>query len=122
MIWDKLAERRTLKNSDSKYLYRGLREEEVDAGIKLIAKGIRTFEDLKLCVAKTSGIYDFENLGPMITTSDHINGLPTSGVSTSTRKEVAIGYALSSPTGKQYVVTINRAKAKSLGIKEIVVK
>ena len=122
MIWDKLAEHGTLKDSDSKYLYRGLREEEVDAGIKLISKGIRTFEDLKLVVAKPSGTYDFENLGPTMTVSDHINGLPTSGVSTSTIKEVAIGYALSSPAGKQYVVSINRERAKALGIEEIVAK
>jgi len=122
MIWNKLAERGTLKNPDSKYLYRGLHKEEVDVGIKLIPKGIQTFKDLVLVVATSSGAYDFENLGPQKAISDHIKGLPTSGVSTSTRKEVAIGYALSSSAEKQYVVTINREKGKAIGIKEIVVK
>lgn len=122
MIWDKLAEYVTLNNADSKYLYRGLNEKEIDAGIKLIPKGIQTFEDLKLVVAKPSGIYDFENLGPKIAVLNHINKQETAGVSTSTKKEVAIAYALSSPVGKQYVVTINRERAKVLGIKENIVK
>lgn len=122
MIWNKLAEHGKLNNADTKYLYRGLNEQEVDAGIKLIPKGIQTFEDLKLAVAKPSGLYNFENLGPKIAVSNHINRLPTSGVSTSTKKEVAIGYALSRSLGKQYVVTINRERAKALSIKENIVK
>jgi len=119
MIWDKLAEHGILDNAGSKYLYRGLRAEEVYAGIKLIPKGIQTFEDPRLVVAKPSGVYGFENLGPQLAVSNQIKGQPTSGVSTSTRKEVAIAYALSS---SQYVVTINREKAKALGIKENIVK
>lgn len=122
MVWDKIAECGTLNNADSKYLYRGLREDEIDAGIKLIPKGIQTFEDPRLVVAKPSGVYGFENLGPQLAMSNQIKGQPTSGVSTSTRKEVAIGYALSSPVGKQYVVTINRERARTLGIKENIVK
>lgn len=122
MIWNKLAEHGKLNNADTKYLYRGLNEQEVDEGIKLIPKGIQTFEDLKLAVAKPSGLYDFENLGPKIAVSNHVNKQSTSGVSTSTKKEVAIVYALSSPMGKQYVVTINRERAKALGTKELIVK
>jgi hypothetical protein len=122
MIWDKLTERGILDNADSRYLYRGINEKEIDAGVKLIAEGMQTFEGPKLVIAKPSGVYGFENAGPGIPVSNHINERPTSGVSTSTEKEVAIAYALRRPLGKQYVVTINREKAKALGIKEIVVK
>lgn len=122
MIWDKLAEHGTLNNVDSKYLYRGINEKEVDAGIRIISKGIQTFEGPKLVVAKPSGAYGFENAGPGIPVLNHINGQLTSGVSTSTKKEVAIAYALSCSLGKQYVVSINREKTKALGIKENVVK
>ncbi len=115
-IWDKL------NNADNKYLYRGINEDEVDAGIKLIPKGIQTFEGPKLAVAKPSGAYGFENAGPGMAVSNHINERPTSGVSTSTKKEIAIFYASLRIPGKRYVVTINREKAKALGIKEIVVK
>lgn len=117
-----LLEYGTLKNADSKYLYRGLNKEEVDAGIKLIPKGIHTFEDLKLVAANTSGYYEYRNLGPILSVLNHNQELPTSGVSASTDKEIAIGYAMSSPPEKQYVVMINREKARLLGIKEKVVK
>lgn len=121
-MWDRVLEHGQLYNAYSRYLYRGINVEEVDSGIKLIPKGIQTFESLELVKAKPSGAYDFENLGPKIAVSNQINGLPTSGVSTSTKKEVAISYALSRPLGKRYVVTINRERAKALGIKENIVK
>ncbi len=115
-----MGEYGTLRNADSKYLYRGLREEEVDAGFKLIPRGIQTFEDLKLASATTITSLDtkLENLGPILTVSDHINEYPTSGISTSTDIDVAKRYAYKS----KYIVKINREKAKSLGIKEIIVK
>jgi len=111
-----------LRDSRSKYLYRGLRKEEVDAGMILVPKGIQTFEDLKLITANAGGFYEPRNLGPILRVSRHIEGDKSSGVSTSTNREVAISYALSSPPGKQYVVVINREKARLLGIREIVVK
>lgn len=117
-----LFEYGTLKNAHSKYLYRGLRKKEVDAGIRLIPKGIQTFEDLKLYKTTASGNLILDNLGPILSVFNHIQGLPTLGVSTSTLIEVAIGYALASPVGKQYVVMINREKAKSIGVKEYIVK
>lgn len=120
-MWNKITKYGILNNANSKYLYRGLREEEVVAGI-LIPKGIQTFENAKLIIANASGYYDFENIGPIAAIENHINGQPTAGVSVSTNKRVARTYALSSPPGKQCVVTINREKTRLSGIKEIIVK
>lgn len=117
-----LFEHGTLKNKDTKYLYRGLNKEEVDAGIKLIPKGIQTFEDLKLYKSTALGNYVSEQLGPILSVSNHNQGYSTLGVSTSTDIGIAFVYALSSPPEKRYVVLINREKTKSLGVKEIVVK
>lgn len=121
-MWNKITKYGILNNANSKYLYRGLREEEVVEGIKLIPKGIQTFEDVKLAKANASGCYDFENIVPVVTIRNHIEGQPTAGVSVSTNKRVARTYALSSPPGKQYVVTIDREKTRLFGIKEIIVK
>lgn len=121
-MWNKITKYGILNNANSKYLYRGLREEEVAEGIKLIPKGIQTFKDVKLVIANASGYYDFENIGPVVTIENHIKGLPTAGISVSTNKKIAIAYALFSPIGKQYVVTIDREKTRLFGITEIVVK
>lgn len=117
-----LFEHGTLKNADSKYLYRGLREEEVDAGIRLIPKKIQTYEDLKLFAANASGFYESRNLGATLILHDQINGSETSGVSTSTDIGIAFGYALSSPANKQYIVVISRERVKLLGISEHIIK
>ena len=74
MICDKFVEHGMLKNSDSKYLYRGLRREEVDVGFRFVAKGIQTFKGLKLIIAKPSGAFGFENLRPIMAVLGHIKG------------------------------------------------
>lgn len=45
MIWNKISEYGILNNADSKYLYRGLREDKIDTGIKLIPNGIANIID-----------------------------------------------------------------------------
>ena len=100
------------------YLYRGLRKAEVEAGYKLIPKGVQTFENMNLVSANASGTYDLREYGPLVAAANHIRGLPTSGVSTTTNFETAKRYSLSGlePTG--IVVRIDRSRLAMHNIKE----
>lgn len=94
---------------EPRYLYRGLRQEEVDAGYKLIAKGVDTFEHPRLPLNLPFRLSE----GPTGTVFNHQNGHPTRGVSTSFSIDRAIHYA-----GCDIVMRIDREKAKELGVQE----
>ena len=114
-FYDLLSTYGKLANHDSQYLYRGLRSDEIESGT-LIPKGIRTFEAVKLMVANASGTIESTSVSsPAI--HDHLMGLPTKGVSTSTKEEVAKQYA-----GQGFIARIDRKIARSLGVKEVIVK
>lgn len=102
----------------SQYLYRGLRSAEVDAGYRLIPKGIATFENMRLALANTSGGVELRSYGPLVVTANHLYGLPTSGVSTSTNFNIAARYSTSGPEPTWIVVRINRDSLAAHGIEE----
>ena len=91
------------------YLYRGLRKVEVEAGYKLIPKGAQTFENMNMVHANASGTYDLQEYGPLVATANHLNGLPTSGVSTTANFETAKRYSMSGPEPTGIVVRIDRS-------------
>lgn len=100
------------------YLYRGLRRTEVEAGHKLISKGIQTFENMNLAHANTSGTYELREYGPLVATANHLNGLPTSGVSTTTNFETARRYSMSGPEPTGIIVRIDRSRLAAHNITE----
>jgi len=99
------------------YLYRALRNEEIEAGIVLIPKQQRAFEDWPQLGLDTTLPFV---LGPTekYATNHHQIGQETSGISTTPIFERAKFYA-----GENKIIAkISRRKLKKHNIKEIVVE
>ncbi len=101
-------------NSNQKYLYRALRKEEIEAGIVIIPKQQRSFEDWpQIGIDITLPFV----LGPTekYATNHHQLGQETCGISTTPIFERAKFYAKKN----KIIVKISRSKLKKYNIKEI---
>ncbi len=105
--------------NDSRYLYRALRKEEIDAGYVLIPKSQKPFQNHPRVGIDTRLPFKLGEQEEYAVRQHQWkrNGFPTSGISTTPHFERAIDYAR-----EGVIVKINRQLCSKYGIREYVVK